>query len=840
MGKSSYSYGRALLIPLLLGAIGFLGNWFKLSLFFNVDFLFGSFFVMLAIARYGVAAAMVSGVIAASCSYLLWNHPWAIIIFSAEALFVALCHRRKPGYLLLHDTLYWLFIGMPLVWLFYHVVMGIPLQATYLIALKQSINGIVNALLATLVMYGFQVFRSTAAGDRTLIPLREIIFTTVVSVTLLPTLAYFVTGVRERVRDEESVLCDKVLSVTESAQVFLGTWLSSNHQTVIALSKSVGDPASSSFDAMQQQVANIKLSNSNIMRLGVFDANARSVAYQPLVDPSGATTLGVDFSDRPYIPTMKTNLAPLVPDVVMGKLNPPMPILPLLAPIVIGGSYRGYCAGVVDFAKLGEQLKILAKGRNSDITLIDRSGKVVISTAPQRASLQKFERPAGGQQRSMKNGVYHWIPQPDKKTSIMQRWKSSLFVKEATLTRDTPWTIVVESSLLPFLTFLNQKTIDEFQQLWIILLMTLITAHFLSKRISSSINCLALTTSELPQKLTGKINLEWPDSKIEEINSLTANFRSVSAALGASFNDLRAWNEQLEQRVKERTHELADINEQLELEMAERQEAQEALAEKSNQLQVLNLSLQQRIDEAITELRRKDQLMISQGRQAAMGEMIGNIAHQWRQPLNALSMVFGNISAAYQYNELTASYLEKTLENGSRLIQKMSTTINDFRNFFRPDKEIVTFSARTMISHAVELVDASLVDQNITVEIDAPDDLLLTGYPNEYSQVLLNLISNSRDAIKASSVAAGKISIRLSSEDGQGIVSFSDNGGGIPPDVLDKIFDPYFSTKEMGTGIGLYMSKMIIERNMNGTITVHNINAGTEFRIVTPLDGRTI
>ncbi len=271
--------------------------------------------------------------------------------------------------------------------------------------------------------------------------------------------------------------------------------------------------------------------------------------------------------------------------------------------------------------------------------------------------------------------------------------------------------------------------------------------------------------------------------------------------------------------------------------ITERKRAEELVHEQAGQLEALNRSLQIRIDEAVAEIRRKDQVMISQSRQAAMGEMIGNIAHQWRQPLNALAMVLGNIKSAFQYNELTEQYLDKTVENGNRLLQKMSTTINDFSNFFRPDKEILHFSAREQINHAVALVEAGLINQNISVHLDAPQDLTLTGFPNEYSQVLLNLLANARDAIKESAVPEGRITIRLYLQDGQGIVSVSDNGGGIDSAVIDKIFEPYFSTKEMGTGIGLYMSKMIVERNMNGTITAHNIEGGTEFIIGTPLAG---
>ncbi|ABK97754.1 PAS domain-containing protein [Pelobacter propionicus] len=273
----------------------------------------------------------------------------------------------------------------------------------------------------------------------------------------------------------------------------------------------------------------------------------------------------------------------------------------------------------------------------------------------------------------------------------------------------------------------------------------------------------------------------------------------------------------------------------LEREIAERKQAQEMLAAQQAELEILNQSLQLRVDEAVAELRQKDQILISQGRQAAMGEMIGNIAHQWRQPLNALAMLISNLQYAQQDNQLTARYLNESATTANRLIQKMSTTINDFRNFFAPGKEMVSFSAMAQIRQAVDLVDAACRSSNIAITVDAENDCILRGFPNEYSQVLLNLLSNAREAIIGTGPRAGRIAITLREQEGMGVVTVRDNGGGIPEAILEKIFEPYFSTKSMGTGIGLYMSKMIIEGNMGGALTARSIDGGSEFSVFTPL-----
>jgi PAS domain S-box-containing protein len=290
---------------------------------------------------------------------------------------------------------------------------------------------------------------------------------------------------------------------------------------------------------------------------------------------------------------------------------------------------------------------------------------------------------------------------------------------------------------------------------------------------------------------------------------------------------------------KQTERELIEQEALLRQEIAERQSAQAALYAQQRQLEELNHSLEERIAQAVAELRRKDQVMITQSRQAAMGEMIGNIAHQWRQPLNALGLLLANIKDAYQFHELDAAYLERSISDGNRLIQKMSATINDFRNFFNPGKEAVIFAARKQIAEAIALVESSFLNNDIHIFLEANCDLQLLGFPNEYSQVLLNLVSNARDAILSSKAVPGRIKISLSEREGLGCVTVSDNGGGIPAESLDRIFEPYFSTKEMGTGIGLYMSQMIIERNMHGRVSARNVQGGAEFTILTPLAKET-
>lgn len=252
-------------------------------------------------------------------------------------------------------------------------------------------------------------------------------------------------------------------------------------------------------------------------------------------------------------------------------------------------------------------------------------------------------------------------------------------------------------------------------------------------------------------------------------------------------------------------------------------------------LKRLNETLERRVQEEVAKNREKDHLLIRQSRLAIIGEMIGNIAHQWRQPLNALTLLLGNIKDAHEFNELDQEYLDKSVKSGQTIIQSMSGTIDDFRNFFKPDREKKLFSLEKAVRDALSVVEASFRCGNIAVELNMERDIAVMGIPNEYAQVVANILGNAKEAILERKVQNGRVEIVIGRDDVYAYADIRDNGGGVSDSIIEKIFDPYFTTREKGTGIGLYMSKMIIETNMNGRIEVRNIGAGAEFRIATPL-----
>jgi C4-dicarboxylate-specific signal transduction histidine kinase len=268
----------------------------------------------------------------------------------------------------------------------------------------------------------------------------------------------------------------------------------------------------------------------------------------------------------------------------------------------------------------------------------------------------------------------------------------------------------------------------------------------------------------------------------------------------------------------------------------ERNHAEKTIKIRQEEINNLNKNLAERVKKEVEMSRQKDFIMMHQSRLAAMGEMIGNIAHQWKQPLNALIFLLYNIQDSYESKQLTEELLEELIEKGDQLIRKMAATVDDFKSFFKPDKQKEEFCVNKIIKESLSLIDAAFKQNNISVQLHEEGQANVLGFANEYSQVILNVLNNAKDAIIAKGVT-GEIQIDVFKEKDFNVLRIKDNGGGIPEKIKNRIFDPYFTTKEegKGTGIGLYMSKLIIEEHMNGYVEAHNKNGGAEFEIITPL-----
>jgi len=258
--------------------------------------------------------------------------------------------------------------------------------------------------------------------------------------------------------------------------------------------------------------------------------------------------------------------------------------------------------------------------------------------------------------------------------------------------------------------------------------------------------------------------------------------------------------------------------------------------EKTKELKELNATLHSRVKKEIAKNEEKRQVMFAQSRLASLGEMLANIAHQWRQPLTELNLTIFNMKKAAFNDE--RDEVKKLYGESKYIIKNMSKTIENFTNFFKPDKAKERFNVSESINEAISLLQKLISDEMLSVKTNL-ENVKVLGISNELTQVIINLIKNSSDAFVQNSILIREINISLKEEKGEAVIDVQDNAGGIKQKNAYKVFEPYFTTKHasQGTGLGLFMSKMICEKGMYGSLDVKSKKNITTFTIKIPIEG---
>lgn len=259
----------------------------------------------------------------------------------------------------------------------------------------------------------------------------------------------------------------------------------------------------------------------------------------------------------------------------------------------------------------------------------------------------------------------------------------------------------------------------------------------------------------------------------------------------------------------------------------------ELVVKQADKLHDLATNLDKKVTLKTLEVAKKDRLLQNQSKLAELGDMIGNIAHQWRHPLTRLSLSLQNLRAYKNKNKMTDELFDEAMNTSLYQIEFMSNTIDNFKNFYKKDEKKSQFIVREAIDNVLNIIGAILEHKNIKLNINCHEKVFLYGNKNEFSQVLMNLIINAKDAIDINNIENGEINIAIKKQEEQVRIDVCDNAKGVPSCMMDEIFTPYFTTKEdKGTGIGLYLSKAIIEDKMNGKLSVRNNEHGAVFTIL--------
>jgi signal transduction histidine kinase len=260
----------------------------------------------------------------------------------------------------------------------------------------------------------------------------------------------------------------------------------------------------------------------------------------------------------------------------------------------------------------------------------------------------------------------------------------------------------------------------------------------------------------------------------------------------------------------------------------------EELSFKNDQLKDFNEHMQSLVNREIKNNLEKQKLLELKSRHSQMGEMIGMITHQWKQPLNVINLIVNVLKINLQKKSLKQEEVEKKLDDILKQIKYMDQTVSDFQNFFNPFKEKIIFNLYGTIKTIIELVKYEYIHKNIALELHGNKKIMAYGYPNEFNQVIVSLLKNAKDAFMEKPHPKMQITITISEKEGAPQVTVEDNAGGIPKEIIENIFDLYMTTKQEGSGLGLNLAKNMIENNMQGEISVRNTERGALFSISLP------
>lgn len=553
---SKWRLGTRVTLFLTLTAAGLAGNYFKSPVFLNIDFLFGSVFAMLALQVFGLGRGILAAALIASVTYAHWNHPYAIIILTLEVAAVWWMIRRLQIGLVLADAIYWLIIGMPLVFLFYYGVMDVPWGNTSMVMIKQAVNGIANALLARLLITGFVL--GARQGQVTY---RDLIYNLLAFFALYPALILLMVAGHSDFIETDRNIRSELLHNSRLVSNRIDVWArnrASSIATLAALSTTLTP------QQMQLRLEQAHASDENFLRIGLMDKEATSTAFSPLTDELGHSNIKLNFANRSFVAKLKQSLKPMLSQVMMGSVGTPKPFVTMLAPVMRANAYDGYIAGALSLAQLHEFLEKNTLANTMLFTLLDKNGNVVLSNRQDQSVMRPFVRTAGSLNR-LDSAISQWVPRLPSNTPISEQWRSSFYVVETPVGSFAEWRLILEQPVAPFQKLLYARYTGLLALLFVLLLTALALAEFLSRKVAARTEQLSEFAKHLPEGLGMGAQPIWPESNLVEHDHLIDKFKAMAVALAAQFSANRELTASLERRVVQRTEALAASEEKYRL-----------------------------------------------------------------------------------------------------------------------------------------------------------------------------------------------------------------------------------------------------------------------------------
>ena len=561
----------------LLIVAGGAGNYFRLSMFFGIDFLFGSIAVWLVVLLYGGRWGTLAALIISLPTVFFWGHPYAVIILTVEAGFVGCLWRPRQRNLVLLDGIYWLGLGVPLIGLFYAGVMQMaPLQVG-LILLKQPVNGIFNALIANLIVAYLPIHRWAGRPQPAHnLTLQQVLLNLLLAFAVLPLLLLTILKDQWAFKEMESQVNADLTAISTELTAEVRQVQQERLGGLQKLAHLARESQLQPSDELDQSTEVLRERFPDVGQVYIANANGQIIASDPPLNARGDST--------PIEQATTCSAENLF------ILDPSSYILQMRVPILEGARIQGCVVAEIDLNDLRERLQFYQKQPDWNLSLLDAQGQLVTSTHHQEGEWSILHPPEFVLDHSIESTTNHWLPRACNKPLIV-RWQQSFYGQRQPIGGNIPWTLVVEVPAAPYIEPLQRQYIVDLVTILLIAALALFLSHFLSRRLVNPLSRLALVTTNLPDKLLNHLEVSWPHSAIAEMNSLVRNFQLMAGTLQQKFRELQEINDTLEQRVRSRTQELSQTNQELEAEIAQRARTEVALRETTEALENFSASL---------------------------------------------------------------------------------------------------------------------------------------------------------------------------------------------------------------------------------------------------------
>ena len=527
---------------------GLAGNYLHFPLFLNIDFLFGSIFAMLALQVFGLVPGIVAAAVIGACTWPLWHHPHALLIMTLEVAGAGLLHRRFRMNLVLADALYWLCLGMPLVYLFYGIIM--QAETSYAITMgKQAINGLANTLISCLLYMGYGLITRRFRPST-----RNMLTNLLASVVLIPALFMLLATGRQDYAEAEQRVQMSLQAQSRQLTGGIEQWLEQRQTAMVNLAAMVQN---SPMLRIKQFIAELLIIDKAIERYCVLDAQANLVATSPPLAENGQPAVRVNLASQAYLPELRERLAPLWTGVVEARVGPPKPVVLVIAPLIENNRFAGYVGGRIDLAMLAPILTT-GCGPDSHYILLDQHDKVMLTSYRDLPVMAPFTR-SNGRTAQTASGLEQWIAPAQKNAPVSERWRQSVFLLQTPLRTAAGWKLILET---PAKTVQQQIYASYAQKLGLLfatLLLALGCAELISRRFVAATEALCHTTQDLATHIGNKtIEPQWPQSRVLETSQLIDHFKTMADQLEQQFETVRLANLYLEQQIEERTRSLRE------------------------------------------------------------------------------------------------------------------------------------------------------------------------------------------------------------------------------------------------------------------------------------------